>query len=163
MVRSLFPLCVMFLCCRVEGWERQIVGAGEKKKPREVEPAAQFESLSATGFSFPLPLLSVCFVSSFVRLCLDSERVHAARHVIALLFKQGLFSSQLLYPTQDVYSYSKRNYSSPSTCLCGVQSLGLLSVRSSVCLRTDKELGVLLFSTSNAEGIVDGHVEIKLV
>lgn len=92
MVRSLFPLCVMFLCCRVEGWERQIVGAGEKKKQREVEPAAQFESLSAAGFFFPLPLLSVCFVSSFVRLCLDSERVHAARHVIALCSSSRAFS-----------------------------------------------------------------------
>ncbi len=142
----------MFLCCGCGVKETADSWSGRREKPREVEPAAQSESLSATGFSFPLPLLSVCFVSSFVLLCLDSERVHAARHVIALLQaavsgNQGLFSSQLLYPIQDVYSYSKRNYSSPSTCLCRVQSLRLLSVRSSVCLRTDKE-AVVLFSTS---------------
>ncbi len=118
LVRSLFPSpCdVSLLWCGVK--ETADSWSGRREKPREVEPAAQSQSLSATGFSFPLPLLSVCFVSSFVLLCLDSERVHAARHVIAHLQvsgNQGLFSSQLLYPIQDVYSYSKRNYSSPST------------------------------------------------
>ncbi len=120
LVRSLFPSpCdVSLLWCGVK--ETADSWSGRREKPREVEPAAQSQSLSATGFSFPLPLLSVCFVSSFVLLCLDSERVHAARHVIAHLQaavsgNQGLFSSQLLYPIQDVYSYSKRNYSSSST------------------------------------------------
>jgi len=108
-----FPLRVMFLCCGCGVKETADSWSGRREKPREVEPAAQSESLSATGFSFPLPLLSVCFVSSFVLLCLDSERVHAARHVIALLQaavsgNQGLFSSQLLYPIQDVYSYTAR-------------------------------------------------------
>jgi len=52
--------------------------------------AAQFESPSATGFSFPLPLLSVGFVSSFVLLCLDGERVHAVQHVMHTLLSESV-------------------------------------------------------------------------
>lgn len=84
LVQFFFFLSVWrFLAATIEWWEQQI-GGREKKRLREAEPAAQFESPSAAGFSFPLPLLSVCFVSSFVLLCLDSERVHAAQHMLTL-------------------------------------------------------------------------------
>lgn len=95
-------------------WKRQ-----EKRKAERAGAWAQFESLSATGFSFPLPLLSVCFVSSFVLLCLDSERVHAARHVIALLFK--------------LLSLGIRAFSPHSSCIlykmCTATARGIIPVR----------------------------------
>lgn len=107
-----------FLAANIVWWEQQI-GGREKKRLREAEPAEQFESPSAAGFSFPLPLLSVCFVSSFVLLCLDSERVHAAQHVLRLfsssccLCESGPFlvTTSVSYTccsTLYVYSYSKR-------------------------------------------------------
>lgn len=138
--RAVFFLSVWrFLAANIEWWERQI-GGREKKRLREAEPAAQFESPSAAGFSFPLPLLSVCFVSSFVLLCLDGERVHAAQHVLTFfsssccLCESGLFlvTTSVSYTccsTPYVYSYSKRIQ---STSLCWVHSLRVFSVRFSV-------------------------------
>lgn len=121
------PLCVMFPGCWDGGMGTADSWSGREEKAERGgacstvwEPLCHRLLFSSSSF--------VCVLCVFICAALSWQRASACStsRDRALLFKQGLFSSQRLYPTY------KRNCSSPSTYLCGVQSLRLFSVRSSV-------------------------------